>query len=124
MCRFIRSIKAQPTDDGQYATSWLELYILFRVLGFAKPVPDKQHQARARATVAMQLSEFKNTFRGVLQRCAFNDEAKQLAKPCEVIVDRLIGLGIKGKHPALCCAIINTRVVQAKANDFAYQPWP
>ncbi len=76
------------------------MYTMFRLLGYGKPVPDKPNKARARATVQMQLSEFKTTFRGVLERVCKDGSQIDLIAPAIVKHHRFKGLGIKGKHQA------------------------
>ncbi len=103
---FLNSLEYTECSHQYNATSWLELYLLYRCKGFPKLIADSNSKARARATVEMQLREFKNTVRGILQRGLHDEEVQALFKPCKVTHDRFINLGIKGKYPAICASII------------------
>ena len=98
--RFLGNLRYHPTNDQQQATTWLELYILFRLQGYGKPVPDNPAKAREKASVQMQLKEFKNSVRGVAQRALYEDDQKKVFKPMRVTADKFSGLAIKGKFQA------------------------
>ena len=74
---------------------------MYRCLGHPKPIRDNPSKARSRATVRMQLREFKNTVRGVAQRTIFQPEQREKIKPGKIYHEKFLGLAVKGKHPAL-----------------------
>ena len=82
---FVASLKFYPNCHVHHATTWLEMYIMFRLLGYAKPVPDKPNKAGERATVQMQLSEFKATFRGVLDRVCIDRSQVDFVDPAPLL---------------------------------------
>ncbi len=84
-----------------YACTWIELYILYRICGYVKPIQDRPHKARGKATADMQLKEFKNIVRGVVERAIYDEDHKELFRPTHVTHERLLTLGIKGRHPTL-----------------------
>ena len=63
---FISSARINQTSDQKEAVTWKELYTLYRSRGYSKPILDNPNKARSRATVDMQVKEFKkaNGLRG------------------------------------------------------------
>ena len=77
--------------------SWLEIYILYRIRGFPKPLADPGRKAHNRATADKQIRAFKTLFRGVASRTMFDLDA-HLFKPGKIQKDGLLGLAIAGNH--------------------------
>ena len=102
---FVNGLKYRQVDCQAHATSWLELYIIYRVIGYPKPIPDRPSKARARATIQMQLTEFKKVVRGIVERAAKDEDSKSAIKPCKITHQRFISLGLAGKHAAINCSI-------------------
>ena len=102
---FFQSLVYYDVDDPQYATTWLELYLLYRIKGYGKPVPDSPMKARPRASLQAQINEFKRVMRGVVRRAVYDEAIKAKLKPLKVTNEKLINLGIKGRLPAICCTI-------------------
>ncbi len=102
---FIGNLRYFVADDQYHATTWLELYLLYRIRGYGKPVTDSPSKARARASVQAQINEFKKVVRGVAQRAIYNEERRAMFKPLKSIHDKFLNLGVKGRYPALCCAV-------------------
>ena len=115
--QFLNEISFVPCQDQHKATTWLELYIAYRCMGFEKPIPDKARQSRARATVEMQLREFKATVRGVRQRGNYNLLHSNFLKPIKVTHSRFKGLGVKGKYQAPGIALILSEQIHRQIED-------
>ena len=75
---FLKDLKAQQAKDQQGAITWIEMYIMYRLSGYAKPIADNPNKARSRATVSMQLNKFKACIRGVIGKLAADDAAKNM----------------------------------------------
>ncbi len=103
---YIKGLEVAGTSDAMYACTWLELYILYRMRGYGKPIMDKRSKARARACVRSQLNCFKRTFRGISKRALCDKEEFDLFKPLKVKHERFLGLGIQGKHAAFACCVL------------------
>ena len=106
---FFSTLHTAATDSNTYACTWLELYILYRIRGFCKPISDSCSKAKSRATVQSQLNKFKVISRGVINRAISDDNIKNMFKPIRIKHEKLLGLGIKGKHPAFACAVQMSR---------------
>jgi hypothetical protein len=102
---FLQQLSVQKPASSTYACTWLELYIMYRLCGHCKPIPDRPHKARRRATVGMQLREFKNTVRGVADRAFYDQESKDMFKPIKIQHERFLHLAIRGKMPAINLAL-------------------
>ena len=72
--KFLCKLEYIPTCDQAQATTWLELYIMYRCMGFQKPLLDNPSKARSKATVQMQLRKFKAVLRGVASRGIYHHE--------------------------------------------------
>ncbi len=103
---FLQQIRVQHPASSIYSCTWLELYILYRLCGFDKPIPDRPHKARTKATVGMQLQEFKNTVRGVVDRALYDDESRNMFTPIKVQHEKFLDLAIRGKMPAINLALV------------------
>ncbi len=98
---FHGNLKGSHTSDPYKAITWLELYILYRTRGYTKPIEDNKNKARARATVQMQLDEFKSVIRGISDRLDFGHGNRQILSPANITHERFSTLAISGKHMAI-----------------------
>ncbi len=98
---FLKGLTVQHTSCQHEAITWLELYILYRLKGFTKPIADNPSKARSRATVKMQLNHFKSCIRGVISRLGTDSNVCHLFNPIKVTAPRFMNMGIQGKHPAI-----------------------
>ena len=98
--QFLKDLRAQPAKDQQEAITWIEMYIMYRLSGYAKPIADNPNKARSRATVSMQLNKFKSCIRGVISRLAADDIAKSMFCPIKVTGEKFLSLGISGRQAA------------------------
>ena len=97
---FLKELKVQHTNDQHRAVTWMELYIMYRLKGHVKPIKDNPNKARSRATVSMQLNNFKACIRGIIKRFAADEESKSLFSLVKLTKEKFLGLGISGKHAA------------------------
>ena len=81
---FLSHLLYKRTGDQTYAATWLELYILYRCMGYAKPIEDRANKARARAGVQMQLNQFKTDVRGVVSRAIYDKDQLDLFRPVKI----------------------------------------
>ena len=97
---FLYNLKVVSTADCRPIT-WIELYILYRIRGYKKPIADPEHKAISRATAAKQINAFKKYFRGVTSRCMMDSAHSSYFTPARARADSLKGVAINGKHAAL-----------------------
>ncbi len=103
---FLDQLEFAECTNQFHATTWMELYLIYRARGFPKLIRDNPCKARSRATVRMQLKEFKNTVRGIVQRGLADESQAEAFRPIKVTHDRFINLGVKGRFPAINCSIV------------------
>ena len=82
----------QPSVQGekQRNITWLELYTLFRIRGYGKPIADHSRKGLRKATLDKQLRAFKANFRGVVARILEGSEHAKLFKPAKQVNNCLI----------------------------------
>ena len=97
--------------------TWLELYIVYRVKGHPKPIPDPSPKAQLKATAAKQIQAFKKAVRGNVARTLINSDDAQLFRPAKAQIDTLKGVGIQGKHATLS---LNIAVTPKERVDIAH----
>jgi len=99
---FISGLQVEPDgDDNGRMITWLELYILYRLRGGVKPIPDDAHEAVSKATADKQLRAFKRKLRAVVERTLAHDGDAVLFKPTKGKPNNLKGCGILGKLPTV-----------------------
>ena len=98
---FLSQLQVVEATTAMRGITWLELYVLYRVRGGAKPIPDPTSAAAARATVDKQLRAFKQTLRGVIDRTIDPEVDGRLFQADCAKLNALKGVGILGKHPTL-----------------------
>ena len=96
---FLNGLTIHKPSTQYEASTWLELYILYRIKGNPKPIEDSPNKARARATVQKQLNCFKRTVRGIVDRGIYNTTQFDIFSPYRVTFDKYYHLGIKGSKP-------------------------
>ena len=100
-----------PCDEHVRPISWIELYVLYIVRGFAvldQPV----YLAYDRPTPDKLLRAFKNLCRAVVARTLSERGDALLFKPATKTRDQLVGVGILGQNASLMC---NVHVSDAEA---------
>ena len=103
---FLSNLVVNPDGDANgRRISWLEFYILYRIRGGAKPIPDHHNKAFSRSTADKQIAAFKKSVRAVTGRTLKDDGDGLLFKPYKTKPDELVGCGILGKLPTLSCNV-------------------
>ena len=92
--------------------TWLELYIIFRVRGYHKPMENQINGAITRATLDKQLKQFKRNIRQVVDKTMGGQGDAYLFKPSKGQCDALKGVGILGKHASLACNVVTDAAEQ------------
>ena len=105
---FLITLQAVPANDDGF--TWLELYLLYRIRGYPKPIADNSNKARSKAPAARQLKAFVNTTRAIVARVGDETACKPLFKPCRRYVERFRTLGVAGNFPSVCFSVnVTTR---------------
>ncbi len=110
---FLKHIKCKKPENGAHATTWIELYILYRIHGFGKPVQDKGSKAGTKASTAQQIAQFKNNIRGVVARTIYNPNHIQYFKPHKTNTYKYKGLAIDGIQVAVNMDVFMTDAQRA-----------
>ena len=77
--------------------TWLELYILYRIRGNPKPIPDAGG-LKPKATLSKQTNAFKRQLRGMANKIFLESEALRLFRPHKAKPGILNSVGVTGKH--------------------------
>ena len=113
MEHFLSNLQVVPRDDhDDRSITWLELYILYRIRGGIKPIPDSTRIAFGRATADKQIAAFKRLVRGLVSRVLDEQGDAKLFKPCKSKPSELAGVGILGKIAALNFNVVVTQAEQ------------
>ena len=91
---FLRRLEFKPCHGEEQGTSWLELYILYKMAGGSCVVSNPASKAQARPSMRVQLKEFKRICRFIAKHTMAEEDAK-LLKPNLSKKPRLWGLGIE-----------------------------
>ena len=110
----VQLCKAQPTTR---AVTWIELYVLYRLRGHPKPIPDPSVVSRNRATADKQIKQFKNLLRGTASRILPKETADTYLSPAKANKDVLLGLATNGKHAQLIC---NVHISEKEQQEIAH----
>jgi hypothetical protein len=70
--------------------------------GHPKPISDPLNKARAKVSIDKQFQQFKMLVRKIVDRACFKNGEADWFKPCKLIHPNLKGVGLEGKHPAIC----------------------
>jgi len=98
---------AQASDCGRGIT-WYELYILYRIRGYPKPLQDPTNKANNKAPAYKPIRNFTKQFRGTANKLLLEEDSN-LFKPHRIQKDVLVGVGIQGNHAAVSCNIHTTQ---------------
>ena len=113
---FLENIKIQKIENGSRAITWLELYILYRIRGYKKPIDDPRDASHTRATLDKQMNTFKNKLRAVVSRIYYCDQQQEVFSPAKIKNDNLIGIGITGRHQG---PSFNVSITEEEAREIA-----
>ena len=89
---FINGLQYTESTHQYNATTWLELCIMFRCLGYPKPILDNP------SAVRMQLRAFKSIVRGIVQRGFYDTEQSEMFRPAEVTLRSTCTLALRGSN--------------------------
>ena len=95
---FINNVQLQPNEGllaNSRGTTWLELYIWYRLNGGHKPVPDNACKARSASSLKVQLRTFRQLIELSLARGHPDDDTRRIFRP--ILGDR----GDRLKHVAV-----------------------
>ena len=99
--RFLANVDVTRDPAMHRCITWLELYVLYRLRGGAKVIPDPQTPAHPRGTADKQIRAFKNTVRTVAERTLDPEGDGKLFKPGKAEFNNLKGVGILGRSATL-----------------------
>ena len=94
---FLCGLRLHKASKHSRCVTWLELYTLFRLQGYDKPVKNPADPADKRATLDKQIRTFKNNIREHARRTLIEEHA-QLFMPGCMANDDLTGVGMLGRH--------------------------
>jgi len=94
----------QPVGNQAPGTSWLELYLLYRMGGAPQPIMRQANEATVRPTLVKQIVSFKKLFRALTLRIVSDTERKLFA-PSLAKMPRFKPLGITGHAPMISAAV-------------------
>jgi hypothetical protein len=105
---FLCGLKVAKQEHETRGITWLELYILYRIRGFPKPIQDNvKNKAAPRANADKLIKAFTNQLRGNIARCCLPTTQEglvgdgRLFKPAKARCDNLAGVGLTGKYAAI-----------------------
>ncbi len=89
-------------------TTWLELYIWYRLNGGARPQADRPSKARTRVTLAGQINSFVRIVRATVSRSTLGSSLRTLYRPAPSGGDPLQGVALRGNAPAIASVLCIT----------------
>jgi len=95
---FLERCRVAKCTAENRGISWVELYVLYRIRGYRKPIEDPNIKAFSRATADKQLKAFKKSVKANAKRVLIDAEDNKLFKANKAAPDHLKGVGILGKH--------------------------
>ena len=110
---FLSNLWVEEASDHNRPITWLELYMIFRIRGYHKPLENPSNGALTRATLDKQLRQFKRNIRQVVDKTMGGQGDAHLFKPRKGQIDALKGVGILGKHASLSCNVVTDTAEQA-----------
>ena len=84
--------------------TWIELYVLYRITGNAKPLNEKPgngEKFRQAVPLDLQVKHFKTQVRRIADRALMGGRDEQSFRPQSIIGPNLQNVGFEGKHPAV-----------------------
>ena len=101
---FLSRVSFQGCEGKEEGTTWLELYVLYKLAGGLCPVRDPEGKASARPAMRVQLKMFQNICRYIIKNTMTEEDAG-LFKQSKSALPRL-----KGHVISTRCAMVNARV--------------
>jgi len=115
---FLANLKIQPVNQDLRGLTWLELYILYRIRGGHKIIPDPSNKALPKGTADKQMRAFQRAVRVVVDRTLDPQADAILFKPGPARCNNLRGVGILGKQ---ACLRFNAEVQPREQDAIAIQ---
>ena len=97
---FINDLKVNNHTSMRHIT-WIELYILYRLRGHAKPLSDSNVKALSKASLDKQLKKFQNNIKASAARILIGSTQATLFKAGRPANNNLIGTALLGKHATI-----------------------
>lgn len=118
---FIEIIFQKPVkaDQQNRPITWIELYTLYRCMGYPKPLDDLSSPGLKKHTILKQMREFKRFMRATTGRILAEEGEQGWFKQGRETPCNLAAVGIAGKHNTLSC---NVHVQDEVAEQIAKHP--
>ena len=97
---FFEDLLIQKSDVTIRPVTWLELFALYKIRGYANPVKNSSSVSHAKPTLDKHIHAFKNKCRAIAIKVCTTEIEKELFTPFKILGDNLSGIGISGKHQA------------------------
>ncbi len=91
--RFLTRIQVRKRSEDKFGMTWIELYVLYRSMGYECPVRDPENKAAVKPAVGKQLQTFKLAFKRVVKKLP--EDTKEVFAPAVKKGYVLRRLGIK-----------------------------
>ena len=91
----------KEADEGTRGITWVELYTIYRLIGYDKPHPDSKHASKAKTPPAKQINKFKKEIKAVAKIIMVGQSDINLFNQRKAKQGTLKGVGINGKLPTL-----------------------
>ena len=101
--KFLSNLKV-TNDQGYRPTTWIEIYVLYRLRGYARIIDPPSQPTGKKPTADKQIRALINLIRAMSIR-TLDQQAKDAFRPGKSTKDNMIGLGIKGTIPVLSCNV-------------------
>jgi len=113
---FLANLSIQPASQDLRGITWLELYVLYRIRGGVKIIPDPPNPALPRGSADKQIRAFRRSVRSVVERTLNPDTDGGLFRPGPAKCNNLLGVGILGKQ---ACLRLNVKVLPNEGEAIA-----
>ena len=104
--RFMERLTVLPIEERGVGTTWLELYVLYRMTGGQRPIPAPECKAKTGGSMAMQIRRFQTDFRAVACRVLQGTPQAEMLKPAPPLEKPLVGLAVEGYLSMIKCRVV------------------
>ncbi len=112
---FLRKLQVAEAKEGEAATTWLELFTLYKLLGHKCPIKDPEQKAKKKTGLGAKVHCFKLAVRRTARE-AMQSRDEELFKAGKSKKPPLLRLGIKNFLPGIRGKVVVTKSCQ-KAVD-------
>ena len=109
--KFLTKLQLREADDGEFGTTWLELFTLYKALGHPCPVKDPLKKAQGKPSLGAQLNSFKLATRRLAKQKLCTQDQK-LFKACQRKGYALRRLGVSSRVSMIAGVVRLTSEVQ------------